>query len=407
MKANLALLLLTVAAFILKGCYGHDEIVKARDCSGGDGTYPDPSFCEMFYQCVNGVALSFSCPRTTVFNPNTALCDSQFICEFKCPLEDGIYSDPKNCEKFFFCRDRTVIEMRCPEESPVFNHELRVCDTRSNYPCGHAPDHGGWSNWSGWSNCSLACGNGTSMRVRTCDNPNPVNGGNECQGPANETQMCNTHHCPVDGAWGAWTAWGTCSTTCGDGTHSRTKSCDSPAPAYGGQNCSGQGTESRRCNLKPCPVNGGWGAWGNWSNCSATCGDGTQIRSKPCDTPAPAYGGKNCSGNGTESRSCNLKPCCKEQKWTWNYVGFEKDSQGGAKDMTILSVLIGYYSATKCSTECKKTEKCQFYATSESGKGSCTLYALKKGADVNLIAAGVYTDHGEFDEYDKVGKICP
>jgi len=271
-----------------------------------------------------------------VFNPTTALCDSQFICEFQCPLEDGIYSDPKNCEKFFFCRDRTAIEMKCPEESPVFNPELRVCDSRSNYPCGHAPDHGGWSDWSEWSNCSLPCGNGTSMRVRTCDNPNPVNGGNECQGPANETQMCNTHHCPVDGGWGNWTVWGSCSKTCGDGTEIRSKPCDSPAPAYGGNNCSGQGTESRRCNVKPCPVDGGWGNWTVWGSCSKTCGDGTQTRSKSCDSPAPAYGGNNCSGQGTESRRCNVKACPVNGEWgSWgNWSSCSKSCDGGLKTRT-------------------------------------------------------------------------
>jgi len=306
--ATLALLLL-VAAFTIKDCSGHDEIVKAMDCSVGDGTYPDPSFCEMFYQCVSGVAYSFSCPRTTLFNTNTSLCDSEYICEFKCPLEDGIYSDPKNCEWFFFCRDRTAIEMKCPDEAPVFNPELRVCDSRINYPCGHAPDHGGWSGWSDWSNCSLPCGNGTSMRIRTCDNPNPVNGGNECQGPANETRMCNTHHCPVDGGWGNWTQWSACNGTCGTGRQNRTRKCDSPPPAYDGKQCSGVQAEEQQCQLTPCPVNGGWGSWSLWGQCSVTCGNGTHSRYRRCDSPYPAYSGTPCSGDASQTQICRMNPC--------------------------------------------------------------------------------------------------
>ncbi len=50
------------------------------------------------------------------------------------------------------------------------------------------------------------------------------------------------------------------------------------------------------------PVNGGWGSWGA---CSAVCGGGRQNRS--CDNPAPAYGGNNCSG--VSIQECNMQDC--------------------------------------------------------------------------------------------------
>ncbi len=54
------------------------------------------------------------------------------------------------------------------------------------------------------------------------------------------------------------------------------------------------------------PVNGGWS---EWSACSATCGGGTQSRT--CDNPAPANGGSNCSelDGGNDTQACNTQAC--------------------------------------------------------------------------------------------------
>ena len=43
--------------------------------------------------------------------------------------------------------------------------------------------------------------------------------------------------------------------SCGGGTHSRSRSCDNPKPAHGGKDCSklGPASESKACNNQPCP----------------------------------------------------------------------------------------------------------------------------------------------------------
>jgi len=58
----------------------------------------------------------------------------------------------------------------------------------------------------------------------------------------------------IAGNWGTWTAWGTCSLTCGGGSQSRSRLCNSPAPANGGAACAGSSTEAQTCNTQGCPV---------------------------------------------------------------------------------------------------------------------------------------------------------
>ncbi|KAL9980069.1 hypothetical protein ACROYT_G008610 [Oculina patagonica] len=58
------------------------------------------------------------------------------------------------------------------------------------------------------------------------------------------------------------------------------------------------------------PVNGGWSKWSNWSACSKLCRGGKKIKSRKCDNPAPANGGKKCKGRKTKAKKCNKKiPC--------------------------------------------------------------------------------------------------
>ena len=56
-------------------------------------------------------------------------------------------------------------------------------------------------------------------------------------------------------------------------------------------------------------VNGGWGTWGKWQACSKKCGTGTQHRSRFCNRPSPAHGGKHCSGQSRQTRKCNIQHC--------------------------------------------------------------------------------------------------
>ena len=48
---------------------------------------------------------------------------------------------------------------------------------------------GSWGEWSDWSAITQTCGVGEHTRTRVCDNPPPENGGAECNGNAEETEM--------------------------------------------------------------------------------------------------------------------------------------------------------------------------------------------------------------------------
>jgi hypothetical protein len=60
----------------------------------------------------------------------------------------------------------------------------------------------------------------------------------------------------VDGGWSGWSLWSDCSTTCGAGTQTRDRRCDSPAPTVEGQPCPGESRETQNCFSKRCPIIG-------------------------------------------------------------------------------------------------------------------------------------------------------
>ncbi|CAH1253307.1 NPTX2 [Branchiostoma lanceolatum] len=60
--------------------------------------------------------------------------------------------------------------------------------------------------------------------------------------------------CKLDGGWSDWGAWSGCSVTCGVGTETQDRTCTNPAPANGGEDCEGQAQEARNCDMEPCPV---------------------------------------------------------------------------------------------------------------------------------------------------------
>jgi hypothetical protein len=59
-------------------------------------------------------------------------------------------------------------------------------------------------------------------------------------------------------------------------------------------------------------VNGAWSTWNAWSTCTATCGEGLHKRSRACAHPAPRYGGADCNGLSDETEACNTQECARK-----------------------------------------------------------------------------------------------
>ena len=60
-------------------------------------------------------------------------------------------------------------------------------------------EHGGWSMWSSWTECSVTCGEGEQLRSRTCTAPAPAHGGHDCIGDSIGKRACQLHKC--GGKW--------------------------------------------------------------------------------------------------------------------------------------------------------------------------------------------------------------
>ncbi|XP_067677776.1 A disintegrin and metalloproteinase with thrombospondin motifs adt-1-like [Haliotis asinina] len=243
-----------------------------------------------------------------------------------------------------------VLERGCTDPAPVYGgsncvgspvqYETKRCNT---HDCS-VTINGGWAPWEQsdvLSSCSVTCGPGTRDRVRTrtCSNPAPANGGNNCLGSDtdNDPENCNDGACPVDGNWSSWgnPSNDDCSVKCGGGTmtSTRTRTCSNPPPGVGGALCSGSPKDVRdlQCNSHTCPVDGQWGTWTENSAdaCSVTCGGGTQKRhySRLCNNPSPVGAGAPCTGDSykSEDMACNPDNCPVDGAWSEWAVS----SQGG------------------------------------------------------------------------------
>merc|ERR1712168_1778071 len=97
---------------------------------------------------------------------------------------------------------------------------------------------------------AVSCGGGVTQRRRTCTKPAPDHGGNDREGPAVERKQCNTHFCPINGGFTEWSGFGECTVSCGGGTMTRERECTNPKPQYGGKACTGATKDTEKCGTR-------------------------------------------------------------------------------------------------------------------------------------------------------------
>lgn len=81
-----------------------------------------------------------------------------------------------SCKKNFIT---SKLEMRCSVNLIfvlIYNGSYR-----NNTCIFYFSVHGQWSEWTSWSKCSTTCGNGQQTRSRSCTSPPPMNGGEDCK----------------------------------------------------------------------------------------------------------------------------------------------------------------------------------------------------------------------------------
>ncbi len=153
-----------------------------------------------------------------------------------------------------------------------------------------------WSSWSSWSQCSSSCGSGLQSRSRTCL---PANSGAGCPGHNRETRFCDPDSPNCSGQWFPWTSWSSCTPSCGSTrTRTRTRSC------RGLGQCSGDSLQTVSCASRVCPEN--VAEWSSWTSCSQTCRRSYQLRVRTnC--------GNSCPRPRYEFRLCSMPSYCFRQ----------------------------------------------------------------------------------------------
>jgi len=216
------------------------------------------------------------------------------------------------------------------------------------------------STWSTWSQCTAECGGGQTQRTRYAIT-SPQFGGAPCGSPL-QIQVCNNVSCPVSCSVGEWGVWSNACPTCvpddgsSPGSKTRTRLVTVP-PENGGTSCPST-IQTVSCPYNYCPVNCELSAWDAWTPCTQTCGGGVQSRDREVAIAA-GYGGLDCTGNMTQTQTCNTQCCPVDCVWYWSVWSSPLNSSqdctvhcgGGTQVRSVVVVVPPACGGTACGTQ--------------------------------------------------------
>ncbi|KAM9651443.1 SCO-spondin-like [Trichechus inunguis] len=207
----------------------------------------------------------------------------------------------------------------CVRPAPSRSGQACLGPRQDREPCPSRDCPSAWGPWSPWSLCSRNCTDPARPAWRHRDRlclANCSSAGATQERPCNLPSCTEPLLCPGPGcvarncSWTAWAPWEPCSRSCGAGQQRRLRAYRPPGP--GGHWCPNilsAYQERRFCNVRACPVSGGWSRWSPWSWCDRSCGGGRSLRSRSCSSPPPKNGGAPCVGERHHARPCNSMPC--------------------------------------------------------------------------------------------------
>ncbi|KAK9886442.1 hypothetical protein WA026_016725 [Henosepilachna vigintioctopunctata] len=210
-------------------------------------------------------------------------------------------------------------------------------------------------HYSDWSQCSQTCGGGIQTRTARC--VHTLNGvpleAEDCKELSKITQReCKNNKCPE---WFAF-EWSQCSAQCGEGYKSRTVRCRVGDDYYKEHFCDQRTKPKDRmhCEMKPCV---GWSS-GEWSICSATCGNGIQIREVYCQSrdDYSVMDLEKCSDllKPNSTKICHMRKCSHYTKISEPRYSFPEDLTNNSVQIDFRSVEGKWMTGswTPCSKSC-------------------------------------------------------
>ncbi len=160
--------------------------------------------------------------------------------------------------------------------------------------------------------CTKKCGGGT--RLDTYGKKDKYTGV-QCSGTAKKQETCNTMECcsKTNKEPQSWVGWSTCSASCGGGSQSRSRTVIYKSAYDSSIECKRETeNETQACNTMGCcsKTTASPGTWSGWSTCSKSCGGGTQSHTRTVVYKSAYDSNIECDRKSeSQSQSCNTQSC--------------------------------------------------------------------------------------------------